>query len=711
MDGEITIGTSLSTDKFDRQVAQLEKKMQKEENKKIKVQADLGSLEEEFQIAIKKTNELADAYQRLEQLQKAISSGKATPEQFAMAQDIKDTYGSMQQLETSFLRALNKQDAIELKTRATKEKYEEINQKVAEYKQKIESVNLQKQASDANKLKDTFNGVGKSIQGAVGKVTKLALGVFGIRSAYMALSRASSELASYDKQYAANLEYIRYALTQVIAPVLRWIVQLAGSLLGYINAILNGWFGINLFSRGSAENFNKMKASTGGISKAVKEIKKQLAGFDEINMLTNQSDTGTKSGAGGGIATPSFDLSNVNKGLGLIDKFKKKWKKLIKFLEDTNWQKMGKNVVKAITKWFTSIKWGEIVKNWAEGVGALVGALAGFISGAVQEIWKKIKAYFEPFIKEAKEAGGNIALGILLGIVNIYKRIGEWIDTNIFKPFIKGFKKAFGIASPSKVMEEMGKFIIEGLFNGLKGIWEKIKSVIETLVGNIKNALSGLVTWINEKFISPIKNFFSGLWSNIKTGVNNSLSDVKETLGKIVNWIKEHIINPIKDVFANMWDSLKKGASNTWENIKKVFSNVGSFFEGVYKTIKKILGKEIEVNIYASAGGGKGSKGYGGGGGTRAHGGIYYPSKLPKLASGGIINVPGRGVPYNGAIIGERGAEAVVPLTDNQQMELLGATIGKYITINANVINTMNGRVISRELKQIKNEQDFAFNQ
>ena len=99
------------------------------------------------------------------------------------------------------------------------------------------------------------------------------------------------------------------------------------------------------------------------------------------------------------------------------------------------------------------------------------------------------------------------------------------------------------------------------------------------------------------------------------------------------------------------------------------------------------------------------------GGGFRAHGGIYYPSKLPKLATGGIINFPGRGIPYNGAIIGERGAEAVVPLTDNQQMELLGATIGKYITINANVINTMNGRVISRELKQIKNEQDFAFNQ
>ena len=67
-------------------------------------------------------------------------------------------------------------------------------------------------------------------------------------------------------------------------------------------------------------------------------------------------------------------------------------------------------------------------------------------------------------------------------------------------------------------------------------------------------------------------------------------------------------------------------------------------------------------------------------------------------------------MPYNGAIIGERGAEAVVPLTDSQQMELLGETIGRYITINANIVNTMNGRVISRELKQVQNNQDFAYN-
>ena len=88
-----------------------------------------------------------------------------------------------------------------------------------------------------------------------------------------------------------------------------------------------------------------------------------------------------------------------------------------------------------------------------------------------------------------------------------------------------------------------------------------------------------------------------------------------------------------------------------------------------------------------------------------AKGAIYYP---PKLAVGGIINQPGRGVPL--AMGGERGAEGVIPLTDSQQMNLLGEAIGKYITVNATIVNQMNGRVISRELKQIQNDEDFAFN-
>ena len=43
-------------------------------------------------------------------------------------------------------------------------------------------------------------------------------------------------------------------------------------------------------------------------------------------------------------------------------------------------------------------------------------------------------------------------------------------------------------------------------------------------------------------------------------------------------------------------------------------------------------------------------------------------------------------------------------------METLGEAIGKYITINANITNSMNGRVISRQLQRIQNDSNFAYN-
>ena len=83
---------------------------------------------------------------------------------------------------------------------------------------------------------------------------------------------------------------------------------------------------------------------------------------------------------------------------------------------------------------------------------------------------------------------------------------------------------------------------------------------------------------------------------------------------------------------------------------------------------------------------------------------------LPRLAVGGIVNMPNKGTLVGGAITGESGREGVLPLTDAQTMAELGREIGRWITINANITNTMNGRVISRELKQIQNEQAFAYN-
>lgn len=305
VDGSITIGIGANTDKFDKQIMALEKKIKKQEDKKITLDVKMEMRTDELDNARQKYKELLKDHKELVNLQ---NMPHKTVGQIARMQDLQNQYGSVEKLNEKIEQAYTKQEKAKIKVQEIQRQYESINKEVDEYKQKIENVKIQRQVADVEKLKQGFNNVGNSLESSIKKVAKLALGIFGLRGAYMALRRASSDLATYDQQYATNLEYIRYALTQMIAPVLQWIVNLAAKLLGYINAIMQAWFGINLFSRGSAESFNKMKAGAGGALKAVKEIKKQLAGFDEITMLTDQSDTGTAGGAGG-VGMPSFDLS------------------------------------------------------------------------------------------------------------------------------------------------------------------------------------------------------------------------------------------------------------------------------------------------------------------------------------------------------------------------------------------------------------------
>lgn len=572
MDGEITIGTKLSTDKFDKQISDLEKKMKKEEDKKIVIDAKLGSQQEELDKARQKTDALADAYQRLKEVQDRLATKQATPKEFTTFQDLQNTYGSLEKLGSEFDKALTKQNTIEQKVAQTKYRYDEINAKVSEYKQKIENVKIQKQVADVEKLKSGFNSVGSSIQSAVSKVGRLAIGIFGIRSAFMFLKRASSDLASYDQQYATNLEYIRYALTQLIAPVLQWIVNLAAKLLGYINAIMQAWFGINIFSRGSAESFNKMKAGAGGALKAVKEIKKQLAGFDEITMLTDQSDTGTAGGAGG-VGMPSFDLSAMQ---GEVPEW-------LQWIIDHKDEILS--VLAGIGAGLVFLKLGELAKHLGLIKGEMLGIKAlgfGILIKGIIDLIKGLKGYLEEpswenFGKVIKSIG-EIILGVGLLIGNVPLIVAGAIIT-IVGLIIKHW-------------EQIKSFLQSGI-DWLKGKSDWVHEMFGDTIGNIYDTfvenLQLILNWFDMTFrnikqildgiIQFVKGVFTGNWREAWEGV-------RKIFGGIFDWIKNTFFTLI-DI---AWNGLSNFASTIGNVVASIFKNI---VNGVLRTIENVLNSPI----------------------------------------------------------------------------------------------------------------------
>ena len=708
-DGSIVIGTEMKTDKFDKQASELDNKIKKEEQKKIIIEAKMQLQEQDLEEAIRKTDELAEAYQNLKSLKEKATAGKMTPGDFEAMQSLQNQYGTLEKIDGLFQKSLSKQDALQLKVQETKNKYESINNEIDKYKQKLAGINIQKQKADVDQLKGSIDKVGSSFSGTVKKAGRLALAIFGIRSAYMMLRRASSELSSYDEQYATNLEYIRFVLTQAVAPILRYIVNLAMQLLAYINAILQAWFGVNLFANGSVEAFQKMKKGANGVSKAVKEIKKQLLGFDEVNMLTDQSDTGTSAGAGG-VGIPDLDLSS--------------WQgKIPDWLQ---WIIDHKNEILAILTGIATALL--LIKFGMSGIKALgFGLIVAGIVLSVQSLLSYLKdPTWENFGKIIQGIGiAIIGLGAVINLLPVAV-IGAAIL--IHGTIMKNWDKIKDTLTRgvdwfySKTEELQG-----WLDTKLDWLPEKFGSVGQVIKETIKITVKTITTFIEELFRTII-DIFDRIYTGIRQVVDGIIKIFK---GDFKGGI-EDVAKGILRIFTGIWEGTYAGFVTVWRTILSLFKEGGQIFSGfkdgiigVLKTLLNILISGVNWAIAKPLNALNSTLNrikdiridFGKLGSFTPFSGFYSYNpipvpQIPRLKTGAIINMPNKGTLIGGgsALGGEAGKEGVIPLTDQQAMSELGREIGKNVLINLTNITQMNGRTISRELKQVRSTQEFAFN-
>ena len=666
-DGSIMIETKLSTDKFDKQIQKLDEKIQKKEKEKLKLETDIKNIKEseaEYDELIKKNDEYADkliqAKQKVEELinaRKELKSGglehKDVPQYEEYGVQIKEAEAKVKELNTEIAntdteiskwdnKLINNANKIE----DIKAKQAEVTEEVEKYKNQIENVKLQKHQAQVDNIKKNFDGVGKSVSRAIGRVARLALGVISVASAYRLVSQASNTLGQYDEQYATNLEYIRYLIAQTIAPALKYVVNLASTLLSYLNYILNAWFGITLFSKNSAKNFMKAKNSTGGISKNTGKIKKDLqtTPFDEMNILTDKSDTGTSGGAGGGVVAPSIDPS-LFKG------------------EVPDW-----------------LQW--IVDHKDEILAVMAGVAGGLF--AWQLGLEGIKA---------------LGFGVMIaGIVYTIESLLDYLKDPSWENF-------------GKIIQGIGIFVI-GLGVAFLGLPAIVTGVIIVIVGTIikyweqiKAFLQNGIDWLKSK-ADWIKDNFGIVGKTIYLVFVNMLQELLNSFDELLGGIRDifdGIIKLVKGVFTGNWKT-------AWEGVKQIFKGV---FESLWVIAKTPINLIIAgLNTLINGANkikfdvpdwvpGMGGKKFG-----------FNIPKIPRLAKGTILNAPGRGVPVAGgtALAGEAGREAYLPLSDTQLLEELGSTIGKYITINANIPVSVGNRQIARIIKKINTESDFAFN-
>ena len=470
--------------------------------------------------------------------------------------------------------------------------YEKLSAKLGNLIKKKEELNR----TDLSQFQKSIDSVGNSTSKVIKKVARWGLAVFGIRSAYNFVRQSISTLAGENEQLATDIEYIRYAIASTLQPVIERLVQLVYRLLQYVNFLAQAWFGVNLFANANAKALNKAVDSA-------KQLNKQLAGFDEMNVLSDTSS----SGAGGGAAMPSVDLTQLQDEVP-------SW---LQWLADNGDVIVA--ILGGIAAGIIAIKFGTS-GLMGLGIGIAIAGLILLIQDVIKFIQDPSWDGFANILRDLAIVLAGVALAMIA--FNATNPIG-WI--------------MLAIAA------------IALLVSAIIKNWDKIKAFFKSAVEWIKNTFNTVVT-----FFSNLISKIVGLFKTIGTKVADVLGGAfKAVINGVLSAIESILNFPIKSV-------------NKLINV-----------------INKVPG----INL-----------------------GTLPTFSLPRLAKGGIINMPGRGVPVGSAIGGERGVEGVIPLTDSQQMALLGEAIGKYITVNAQITNTMNGRVISREIQKVQNNSNFAMN-
>lgn len=180
-------------------------------------------------------------------------------------------------------------------------------------------------------------------------------------------------------------------------------------------------------------------------------------------------------------------------------------------------------------------------------------------------------------------AAPDIINGIISGLFGALPDLLNSLD-EIFTNMLNSFLAFFGIHSPSTLMAEKARFILEGIINGIKELPEKVSEFFRKMrdkaveiIELLKSNVSGKFTEIKDKITTVINNAKDkviSIFENIKTGISTKIDTIKSSVSEKFNAVKEKILTPIqnaKDKIAEIVDKIKRifsGLKLNFPNIK-----------------------------------------------------------------------------------------------------------------------------------------------
>ena len=467
-------------------------------------------------------------------------------------------------------------------------------------------------ADQVKKVATSFVGLNKGSKSAnagFGTSLKTILKyTFGIRSLFVlvnklraALVAGFGNLAQYSSSTNKAISSITSALTQLknslasafdpilqaAAPALTYLISKLVEAISYIGMFTAALSGQKVYKKATSiqEDYAKSLDKT---SKSAKDAKRQLASFDELNVL---SDKSTKKDDGSVDPSQMFEEVPIDTSVtDFVDRLKKAF-------ADGDFTGLGKIIGEKINAAFQSIKdfidWdnvGGTITKW-------VNALCDTINSMVDTIdWDLI--------------GSTFASGVNT-IVNTMHLLLTGIDwENIGKAIATGLNAAIRDIDWAKLGQTLGEYF-EAKLDVLHGVitnfnWRGLGAAIGTALtntfaaidwGKAGETLSSYVKGLLNTFSSAVENFD---WRAFGDDIRKFLAGIDwggvvgsavEAIGAALGGISATIIGFIKKPWA---DVVKWWKDTAYEDGQ---FTIQGLFEGIQKALSSI-GTWIKKNIF-----------------------------------------------------------------------------------------------------------------
>lgn len=365
-----------------------------------------------------------------------------------------------------------------------------------------------------NGMNEFDSSVNKTFKKGIASIKRFALSLFGIQTIWRGVSKASSAYLSQDIELSNKLQAVWIGLGAMIAPLLEKMANFFLKLVGYLNIFLTKFTGFDFLGDAMAKVNNNTKSTT----KSVKELKGQLAGFDEINNIADDSNND-----GGSVGSPDINWPDAFSGIELDTGWTETITNFGSWMEE-NWP-----IVLGLMS--GTVFTLELIKSGVKGIKALgIGLILAGIVITISSI-----------VEFIKDPSWNNFANILIGLATILAGVAvAMLAVNAANPVAWIILAIAAVVAFSAV-------IIKN--------WDKISQTLKNGCEKVKGFFSGLWNGI-KKIFSPAFEYFKSIWSPIKklfvsvgTTVGNAMGEsFKNVVNAIIKFAEKTINGFIKAI-------------------------------------------------------------------------------------------------------------------------------------------------------------------